>query len=313
MDVLSLVYTYVNLLSTAAFRTDPCGDAPTAALFGFRRIAENEFLVPPNTWLHSADLELRPEGVVGTQDSDCNLRLSVLELRRLFCDALRGHLKQRIAAENDECARGKAFLPCLVFAVSGSCHRAGCPEAHVLPSAIHAGYYNMRVRLHLQQILILQSLRENAHEDVEHRGTKYVVILISRPRCSFLCRFWINRLYEALHPPYQIFGSISHLAISTIPEAPKALNVVRDWVRTLVYGREYLPKMTFLMDVMRTATLAFTFDRSQSIYLRDAAYFRFPPPYIYMRQGRHLVLHELLYSMSGARTSSLTIGFQFVE
>ncbi|PBK79680.1 hypothetical protein ARMGADRAFT_118281 [Armillaria gallica] len=297
VNELSLFYTYVDLLSAAAFRTDPCEDAPTAALFGFRRIAENEFLLPPNTWLHSADLELRPEGVVRTQDSDYNLRLSVLELRRLFCDALKGHLKQRIAAENDECARGKAFLPCLVFAVSGSCKRPECPEAHVLPSAIHSGYYNMRVRLHLQQILILQSLRENAHEDVERKGTK----------------FWLHRLYEALHPPYPIFGSISHLALSTIPEAPKALNVVRDWVRTLVYGREYHPRTNFLMDVMRTATLAFTFDRSQSSYLRDAAYFRFPPPYIYIRRGSHLILHELLYSMSGARTWSLTAGFRFVE
>ncbi|PBK59143.1 hypothetical protein ARMSODRAFT_1027641 [Armillaria solidipes] len=295
INELSLFYTYVGLLSAAAFRTDPCGDAPTAALFGFRQIAENEFLVPPHTWLHSAVLELRPEGVA--RDSDRNLRLPVLELRRLFCDALRGHLKQRIAAENDECARSKAFLPCLVYAVSGSCKRPECPEAHVLPSAIHAGYYNMRVRLHLQQILILQSLRENAHEDFERKGTK----------------FWLNRLYEALHPPYHIFGSISHLALSTIPEAPKALNVVRDWVRTLVYGREYHPRTNFLTDVMRTATLAFTFDRSQAVYLRNAAYFRIPPPFMYIRQDNYLILHDLLNSMSGAQPWSLTAGFLFVE
>ncbi|SJL05199.1 uncharacterized protein ARMOST_08565 [Armillaria ostoyae] len=296
VNELSLFYTYVDLLSAAAFRTDPCGDTSTAALFGFRRIAENEFLVPPNTWLHSANLEFRPEGVVRTQDSDCNLRLSVLELRRLFCDALRGHLKQRIAAENEECARSKAFQPCPVFAVLGSCKRSECPKAHVSSSGIDSVYYNLRVRLHLQQILILQSLRENAHEDVEYKGTK----------------FWLNRLYEALHPP-QMFGSISHLALSTIHEAPKALNVVRDWVRTLVYGREYHPRTNFLMDVMRTATLAFTFDRSQSIYLRNAAYFRKPPPSVYICQGRHLILHAFLYSMSGARTWSLTAGFLFVE
>ncbi|KAK0232768.1 hypothetical protein IW262DRAFT_22523 [Armillaria fumosa] len=296
VNELSLFYTYVDLLSAAAFRTDPCGDAPTAALFGFRRIAENEFLVPPHTWLHSAVLELRHGGVV--RDSDCNIRLSVLELRWLFCDTLRVHLKQRITVENDECAISKAFMPCLVFAVSGSCHRwPECPEAHVLPSAIHTGYYNMRIRLHLQQILILQSLRENAHEDVEHRGTK----------------FWLNRLYEALYPPHHMFGSISHLALSSIPEAPKAWNVVRDWVRTVVYGREYHPRTTFLMDVMRTATLAFTFDRSQSIYLKNAAYFRTRPPPFYIRRGGRLILHDLLYSMSGARTWSLTAGFKFVE
>ncbi|PBL01521.1 hypothetical protein ARMGADRAFT_984178 [Armillaria gallica] len=295
IEELSLFHTYVGLLSAAAFRTDPCGDMATAALFGFRRIAENEFLVPQNTWLHSAVLELRPGGVV--RDSDSNLRLSVLELRWLFCDALRSHLKQRIAAENDECARSKAFRPCLVFAVSGSCSRPECPEAHVLPSATHAGYYNMRVRLHLQQILILQSLRENAHEDVERRGPKY----------------WLDRLYEALHPPYHMFGSISHLALSSIPEAAKGLNVVRDWVRTVVYGREYHPRTNFLTDVMRTTTLALTFDRSQAGYLRDAAYFRIPPPFVYIRQDNHLILYDLLNSISGSQTWSLTAGFLFFE
>ncbi|KAK0506583.1 hypothetical protein EDD18DRAFT_36674 [Armillaria luteobubalina] len=295
VNELSLFYTYVGLLSSAAFRTDPCGDAPTAALFGFRRIAENEFLVPPHTWLHSAILELRHGGVV--RDSDCNLRLSVLELRWLFCDTLRGHLKQRITAENYECTRSKAFMSCLVFAVSGSCHRFECPEAHVLPSEMHAGYYNMRARLHLQQILILQSLRENAHEDVERGGTK----------------FWLNRLYEALYPPHHMFGSISHLVLSSIPEAPKALNVVRDWVRAVVYGREYHPWTPFLTDVMRMTSLTLTFDRSQAGYLRNAAYFRIPPPFVYIRRDNHLILNDLLNSILGSQTWSLTAGFRFFE
>ncbi len=164
---LSFFYTYVGLLSAAAFRTDPSRDAPTAALFGFRRVAENEFLVPPNTWLHSAAFKLRPRDA--NQYSDADLRLSVLELRGLFQHVLRSHLKQRTASENDQCARSKAFLPCLVFAVSGFCRRHDCPEAHVSPSVIDAAYYNMRVRLHLQQILILQSLRENNHEGVGSR------------------------------------------------------------------------------------------------------------------------------------------------
>ncbi|PBK60035.1 hypothetical protein ARMSODRAFT_898604 [Armillaria solidipes] len=297
---LSFFYTYVGLLSAAAFRTDPSGDAPTAALFGFRRVAENEFLVPPNTWLHSAAFNLRPRDA--NQDSDADLRLSVLELRGLFQHVLRSHLKQRTASENDQCARSKAVLPCLVFAVSGFCRRHDCPEAHVSPSVIDAAYYNMRVRLHLQQILILQSLRENNHEGVGSRGT---------------IEFWLNRLYEALHPPHPNFGSISHLALSTIPEAQKALNVVRDWVRTLTYGRNYLPQEYFLTDVMRIATFAFTFDRNQTGYLKNAAFFRTAPPFIYIRQGNRgghfIILRDLLNSMAGSQTWSLMAGFHFVE
>ncbi|KAK0440419.1 uncharacterized protein EV420DRAFT_1650550 [Desarmillaria tabescens] len=295
VEELNLFYTYVGLLSAAAFRTDPCRDVTTAALFGFRRIAENEFLVPQNTWLYSEILKLQPRNL--PRDSDSNLRLSVLELRGQFRYILRSHLQQRVAAENDECARSKAFAPCLVFAISGFCSRPECPEAHAPPSAMNIDYYNMRVRLHLQQILILQSLRENAHADVEYRGTK----------------FWINRLYEALYPPHHMFGSISHLALSTIPEAPKALNVVKDWVRTLVYGREYHPWTNFLTDVMRTAALALAIDRSQADYLRNAAYFRIYPPFMYIRQGDRLILHDLLDSMSGHQTWSLSAGFRFFE
>ncbi|KAG7450843.1 uncharacterized protein BT62DRAFT_1001658 [Guyanagaster necrorhizus] len=294
IEELSMFYTYVDLLSATAFRTDPCGDVATATLFGFRRIAENEFLVPQNTWLYRS-VDLRPRNVI--RDSDLNLRLSVPELRELFQDALRSRLKQRTATENDECARSKAFMPCLVFAVSGFCRRPKCPEAHVSPLEITPGYYNMRVRLHLQQILILQSLRENAHADVEHRGTK----------------FWLNRLYEALYPPHHVFGSISDLALSTIPEAAKALNVMKDWVRTLVYSQVYTPQTTFLTDVMRATTLTFMFDRSQADYLRNAAYFSTRPPLVYIRRGGSPILPELLGAMSGTHTWSLAAGFAFVE
>ncbi|KAK0207964.1 hypothetical protein DFS33DRAFT_396866 [Desarmillaria ectypa] len=293
VEELSLFYTYVNLLSFAAYRTDPCGDVTTAALFGFQRIAENEFLVPQNTWLHSAVVGLHLRSVLG----DSDFTVSVPELRGMFQEVLRSRLKQRTAAENEECARSKAFQPCLVFAVSGFCRRPECPEAHTSPSMMDAAYYNMRVRMHLQQILILQSLRENADEDIESRGTK----------------FWLNRLCEALHPPHHMFGSISHLALSTIPEAAKALNVVKDWVRTLVYGRAYHPQMSFLTDVMRTTTLALMFDRNQAGYLKNAAYFSIHTPSMYIRRGGSSIVSELLRAMSGTESWSLSAGFAFIE
>ncbi|KAK0207928.1 hypothetical protein DFS33DRAFT_393620 [Desarmillaria ectypa] len=297
---LSLFYTYVGLLSATASRSNPCRDVAIAALFGFRQNTENEFLVPKKTWLYSAVLKLRPKNVL--RDSHFNLRLSVFELRGLFRDVLRSHLKERITAENDECARSKAFLPCPVFAVSEICARPECPETHVSPSEIDPNYYNMCIRLHLQQILILQSLttlRESAHEEAKNRETT---------------EFWLSRLCDALHPPSRIFGSISDLALSTIPEASKALDVVRDWIRTLVYGREYLPQVDLAPDVMRTASLALMFDRSQAGHLRNTPHSRAKhPPSTYIRRGNGFVLYNLLSSMSGDQTWSLTTGFLFVE
>ncbi|KAK0232764.1 hypothetical protein IW262DRAFT_1259156 [Armillaria fumosa] len=294
IEELDLFYIYVNLLSATVYQTDPCEDIATATLFGFQWMADNKFLVPRNTWLHIAALELQLRSATSNSD----FILSASELRGLFHCVLIDHIKQRIDAENDECARSKAFQPCLVFAVSGFCTQPNCPGAHVSPSVIDAGYYNMRIRLHLQQILIFQVLRESVHVDMEYRGTK----------------FWLHRLCDALHPPHHMFGSISHLALSTIPEAPKGLNVVKDWVQTLVYRQEFLPDMTFLTDVIRATTLAFMFDRSEADdYLKHAAYFSMRTPPMYIRRGGSSILPELLAAMSGTSTWSLTAGFVFVE
>ncbi|KAK0245331.1 hypothetical protein EDD85DRAFT_800629 [Armillaria nabsnona] len=296
VEELGLFHTYVNLLSTAAFRTDLSHEATVATLFGFRRNTANELLVPQNTWLHSEILKLRPSNM--PRDPDPNLKLPVLELRGLFQRVLQIHLKQRIIAENEECARSKAFLPCIPFAVSGLCTQSECPKAHVSPAKIDSIYYNMRVRLHFQQIVIVQLLKDNAHEEVEVRK---------------ISEFWLKRLSNALHPPDRIFGSISHLALSTIPEALKALDFVGDWVRTLVYGQEYLPQTCFVPEVMRTATLALMFDRSQAGHLRNTPYFSATrPPPAYTRQEDGFV-HKLLSSMSGDQTWSLTAGCLFVE
>ncbi|KAK0506463.1 hypothetical protein EDD18DRAFT_32642 [Armillaria luteobubalina] len=292
VEELGLFHTYVRLLSTAAFRTDPSREVTIAALFGFRRNTANEFIVPQNTWLHSEILKLR------NTPSDSDLKLSVLELCELFRRVLQIHIKQRIIAENEECARSKAFRPCLRFAVSGHCMQSDCPKAHVSCSKIDSIYYNMRVHLHFQQIVILQSLRDNAHKEEEVRK---------------ISEFWLHRLSDALHPPDCIFGSISHLALSTIPEASKALDVVGDWVQTLVYGQEHLPQTYFVPEVMQTATLAHMYDRSQAGHLRDTPYFsttRSPPAYIRQRDS---FVHNLLSSMSGDQTWSLTAGCLFVE
>ncbi|KAG7450850.1 uncharacterized protein BT62DRAFT_1001665 [Guyanagaster necrorhizus] len=278
VEELGLFYTYAGLLSAAASRTDPWEDVTMAAMFGFRRISENEFLVSKNAWLQKAALNLPRKSV--HRDHDSNLRLSAFELRGLFQFALRSHLKGRIAAEDDDCAKSQAFQICLVFAESGRCDQ--CPQVHMSPLMIDTGYYNMRVRLHLQQILILGSLSGNACEQMESRETP---------------EFWLNRLCDALYPPHHMFGSISYLVLSTIPEAPRALDI-----------------MTFVPDVIRTATIALMFDRSQAGYLRNPAYISAKhPPSNYVRQNNGIAIHNLLSSMSGDQTWSLTAGFLFVE
>ncbi|KAK0245294.1 hypothetical protein EDD85DRAFT_13428 [Armillaria nabsnona] len=276
VEELSLFHIYVNLLSTTAYRIDPCQDMSTATLFSFQRTAENGFLVPRNTWLHTTALQVQrfqPK----SEASDSGFTLSAPELRGIFQRFLRLRLQQRIYTQNDECARGtEAFRPCQVFAVLGFCRRPDCPGAHVSASVVDAEYYNMRVRLHLQQILILQSL---TGENFSH--------------------FWLDRLYEAVHPLYHVFGSISDLDLSTIPEAARAVNVVKDWVRTLTYRRAFYPNTTYRMVVMRATTLALIFDQSQADYLGNVAYLNARTPPMYIRRSGSSILPDPLAATSG--------------
>jgi len=85
--------------------------------------------------------------------------------------SLRKHLKSKVEEENNLCRQAKALMPCLVYSVYGRCR--GCNRDH---ATTDPKSYNLRVKLHLQQIVIYQALHATEFQPLELRWQKSYVL-----------------------------------------------------------------------------------------------------------------------------------------
>jgi hypothetical protein len=148
---------YVKLLNTFTW-ADPGNQPVVEKLFGYIRQGENNFLIPDGTFLHSALRRLNHPAFQRSIEE--NIVLTGSKLGDLYHRTLKERLRIRVLQENEMCTRTRAFSPCLVYSVfDGICNRVDCPHEHVPAAAISRQQYNSRVRIHLQQILILHTVQ----------------------------------------------------------------------------------------------------------------------------------------------------------
>ncbi|KAJ7139395.1 hypothetical protein C8R44DRAFT_867547 [Mycena epipterygia] len=268
---LQVFYTYVKLLHHFAFNVDPCASPIAEKLFGYRREGEDNYSIPQHTFIRRA--------LPGDRSSEGTVILAGSDLRMIFQRSLRHRLAQKVREENAACRMTKAFEgPCLIFAIfNGQCNWANCPQEH-LTSSFDSQEYNLRVRIHLQQILIYQSLH-NINLDHSER------------------RHWISRLYDVLNPPSYQLGSACSFNLSLIPEAEAGLQIVKEWVRSWSYELEFKPELSFLTHMVQLAHLAFQFDGKHAMsYLTHGPFMMDPrKPLMYRRppDGQYVVAEFL--------------------
>lgn len=154
-EILWMFHAYARLLHDVAFDRDPCNNPSIQKLFGFQRSTENLFLVPRGTFLHGILIGYRSP--IHRNDAESML-VSNWDLSQGFRRSLCDRLRRRVLEENEMCRKAQAFSPCLSFVVSGICNRTGCPQEHLRGTDLTLEWFNIRVRLHLQQILIFQTL-----------------------------------------------------------------------------------------------------------------------------------------------------------
>lgn len=290
---LQVFYTYVKLLYQFAFHIDPCSSSVLEKIFGYRKDGENHYSVSQGTFLH---LDL---SAVRFPDADGNILLTGSELRSVFQKSLRGRLAKRVREENEMCRVARAFEgPCLTFALfNGYCNRGNCPQEHVYASAFTPQEYNLRIRIHLQQILIYQTL----HSIEQHHAER---------------RRWISRLYAVLNPPSFHLGSAASLDLNSIPEAELALQVVKEWVRNWSFALEFSPETHFLTDMIQLARLGFELDRKHATVYSSRFSFMMDPrkPLIYRRppEGRYIV-GEFLSALDDRYEWCLSAGVIFLQ
>ncbi|KAK7040182.1 hypothetical protein VNI00_009988 [Paramarasmius palmivorus] len=78
----------------------------------------------------------------------------------------------------------------------------------------------MRVRIHLQQVLLLRQIPFDASKDSYSQR-----------------RYWLRRLYEALFPPHPNMGNMASLEAAKIPELQeKIVDDIRSWILGFVFA-----------------------------------------------------------------------------
>ncbi|KAJ7051208.1 hypothetical protein C8F01DRAFT_1237408 [Mycena amicta] len=288
---LMLFYRYIKLLNLFTW-VDPCSHPLAERLFGLKRQGDNHFVIREESFLHSA-LKLQTESV-SKSSAEGDIVLGSSDLRELYHSTLKERLRLQVQQEDDLCRRTRAFSPCLTYAVFyGNCNRLACPHEHLPASRINSQHYNTRVRIHLQQILILYTVQYLDNE-------------------SSMRRHWVSRLYAALYPPYYRLGTPAALDLGLIPEAAAGLQVVREWVRGWAYDCEFLPHARFLSDLSQIARLSFQFDRRDAMsYLTQGPYMRMQPS-MYKRFGDSYVVGEFLRSLEAKTSACISAGVMFL-
>jgi flagellar biosynthesis regulator FlaF len=153
-ETLCSFLRYARLLQSFACRADPCSDAGTMRLFGLQVGANHAFVIPPGTFLHHRLTHDR-SFVVQSQD---NVMINAWELTAKLKKYLHEHLQDRVSAENQLCQEVQAFTPCVPFLITRHCNRTECPRKHLAAAALTPEFYGVRVRIHMRQMLILQTL-----------------------------------------------------------------------------------------------------------------------------------------------------------
>ncbi|THU96851.1 hypothetical protein K435DRAFT_754482 [Dendrothele bispora CBS 962.96] len=278
---------YIRLLSSTMTAGNPQDSDDLAKLFAFQRLSESQILLSKGSYLHS---KLGDSTSVSDQDSI----LPPQDLLDLIRKYIGQRLRNRILKENSDCKNARAIYLCLNFSLHGSCNRnEKCTDAHVEQSSFDVAYYNARIRVHLQQVLILKELH----------ALDFASESLTTQR-----KFWLIRLYEVLFPPSHLMGNHMKLDLKPIPEAERACHVIRDWVRHLVYTLSFRPLPSFLSDLLRLTFLALFFDKYASrSYLHRGGYTRFHHPHALLRNGAS-VPHELVGMLEGLRGGSLVAG-----
>jgi hypothetical protein len=133
-------------------------------------------------------------------------------------------------------------------------------------------------------------------------------------------RYWINRLHETLYPSIYYLGTVASLDVALIPEAHRAIEVVRGWSRDFLYTRHrWEPRL--LTAVYQTINLCFYLDRPNARqYIHGAPVFNVfnaMPDYCRHLGGNNsqvaCVVRELARSLQGTDSVFISVGIMFIK
>ncbi|GJE94213.1 hypothetical protein PsYK624_103810 [Phanerochaete sordida] len=282
----------------------PGQDSDLRKLFGFRGAdgADNVYILSSGTFLHT--YHYRRLGNTAPPDETQDITLNDWDLIDLLRLVLRERLKRRVNDENFLCSKARAIFPCPTLALFGRCHSNDCFRGHQENATMDVDGYNSRVRLIFQQVLIYQTIA-----GLEHRNA-----------IAGQQRFWLSSLYHTMYPSHPKLGVATSLKLGSIPEAEKAIQVIKDWIRDLLYNLSpwLCERRLFLTDVAELMALAFAFDRTAARdYIPRAPFFadrrRWPRDLMRGKDNDRYIVHDLFVALSASDASSVAAGALFLQ
>ena len=149
---LELFHVFIERL-TSTLADVPLEESGLHKLFGYRKSSDNQFHLLPQSPLYDRYLQLH--GAERVREA------TLMELHGCTKDVVSARLEVLIDHIIEDCKNIKAFSLCLSFSEVGYCNRTSCPKAHVHSSQLDGKYYTLRVRIHLQVVLLLTKFQYN--------------------------------------------------------------------------------------------------------------------------------------------------------
>ncbi|KAF8974058.1 hypothetical protein BDZ97DRAFT_421872 [Flammula alnicola] len=300
-DILGDFFAYCNLLRRIVNLPNPCNSPRIQKLFSIQPSTENTFFLPNATFLHNKVLESRTP-LTGSNEQ--GVFISEWELSRKLKEHLIIRLKSGINGENEACRQAQAFNPCASFVVNQYCNRKECPHQHILSASLTREWYNLRARIHLQQILILQVLLSLPFNPID--------------RIRYL-REWIHRVFETFYPVWFRLGGVANLDIASIPESQNAFAVLKSWCLDVLYWGGHRLEAKLLTTVYQVVKLCFYLDKPKALaHIPRAPLTNMFRPYSQFscRNGdasTTYVIPELVHALSTVNADSVSRGIFFFK
>ncbi|KAL5495715.1 hypothetical protein ACEPAI_1179 [Sanghuangporus weigelae] len=215
----------------------------TQDLFGFQNESEDLFLLIYGSILANHAMTRKDRhGSFQTTET------GVVVSRSVLVSIIKASVRERLSSmvENQIIKiggiRNKLFGdPCLAYALQGQCYWSDCRREHIDMKSVDMTWFNCRVRVHLLQILFLQTVdfaltqsdRTRHHQD------------------------WISNLYNTLHPSLLALGGIANVSSDYIPELSKGMAAVAIWLQNRTYqiGPNHVSSWWFRNAIMEVATI----------------------------------------------------------
>lgn len=163
-ELLTDFLAYCGSLHHIANIQDPCKNLGIQKLFNIVPSTDNTFFLRSSTYLHERILHSRTPLA---RENEQGVFVFELELARKINYHLITRLTAKIKTQHEACRRAQVFNPCTPF-IANYCSRKECPRHHIAPASLTREWYNLQVRIHLQQILVIQELPTPPQDKITH-------------------------------------------------------------------------------------------------------------------------------------------------